>query len=159
VAFKELLKVHAVKLVAGQNQLIVVLPAREAMQVLPHGIGSSLKPIEIRHGLFCCENLDEAFGERIKTECRRDVVIERRGIELRQYEQFFQTGIDAVADGNINEPILSAQRDRGFGPVLSQGKKAFSCASGKNYREDVRRILPILSDHWAAPDLNLSMIH
>jgi len=50
------------------------------------------------------------------------VVIQGRRVELRQHKNFLQPGIEAVADRDINQPVLSAERHRGFGPIFREGK-------------------------------------
>jgi hypothetical protein len=125
--------VHAVKLVARENQVIVILTPGKSMQMLPDGIGCPLKPIGIGHCLLRSEDFDESLREGVESECRRDVVIERSGIELCQNKQSLQTGIQAVADWNINEAVLSTERHRRFGPILSQREQPLSGASRQNY--------------------------
>ena len=102
------------------------------MKVLANGIRGTLEPIRIRHRLFGRENFDESFGEWIESVRVRDVPIQRRGIELRQNENLLQTRVQAIADRDIDQPVLAAERHCGLRSVLRERKQSLSCAAGKN---------------------------
>jgi hypothetical protein len=131
---KQIPVVHPVKLVAGEDQLIVILAHGEPVQVLADGVGSSLKPMRICHGLLGGQNLDEAFCKGIESIAVDDVVIQGGRIELSQYENFVQSGVDAIADGNVDQPIFSAQWNRRFGSVLGQREETLSRSAGEDNR-------------------------
>src|SRR5262245_10985676 len=98
------------------------------MQVLSYRIGGSLKQVRICHRLLGGKHLDGTFRERIKTVRRADVTIQRCRVELRQHEELFQSGIDAIADRNIDQTVLSTERYRGFRSILSQREKTLAGA-------------------------------
>ena len=112
VAFQQTLVVHAIELVAGKNQLIVVVAARETVEMLAHGVGRSLKPSRALHRLFGGKHFNVSAVERIKAIAVGDVPVQRRGIELRQNEDSLQARVEAVADGNIDQAILSSRVER-----------------------------------------------
>src|SRR5215813_1574412 len=116
------------------------------MQMLSHGIGGSLKPVRIGHGLFGSEHFDETFCEWVKPVGVCDVAVQRSRVELSQDEDFFQPRIQAVADGNVDEPVLSSKRHRRFRAVLRQREQTLSCASCKNDRKYMCRAFFALSD-------------
>ena len=90
------------------------------MEVLADGISRALKPIRVCHGLFGREHFNEAFRKRVETVSVDDVVIEGGRIELRQHENFLQSGVEAVTDGDIDQPVLSPKRYSRFRPVLRE---------------------------------------
>jgi hypothetical protein len=107
VILDEFLIIHAVELISGKDQLVVVVASGEAMQVLPHGIGGSLKPIAILHCLLGGEHFDETLAELIEAISERDVPVERRRIVLGEHKHPVQSGIDRIAYRNIDKSILS----------------------------------------------------
>src|SRR4029079_11868644 len=108
VAVEQALKVHAIELIAGENQLIVVVAAGETMKVLAYSIGCALEPIGICYRLFGGEDFNETLSEGIKAVTVRDVVIQGRRVELRHDEDSLQPGIQTVADWDVDQPVLSA---------------------------------------------------
>jgi hypothetical protein len=90
------------------------------MQMLPHGVSRALEPIGIGHSLFSSQYFGEAFRKRVEAVGVRDVMVQRRGIELRQDEDFLESGIEAVADRNIDQPVLSSERDSRLRSILSE---------------------------------------
>ena len=110
--------IHPVQLIAGKNQLVIILAPHEPVQVLPDGIGGALKPIGIGHRLLGGQNFDEAFCKWIEPVRVDDVAIQRSRIELREDENLLQSGVQAVADGNIDQSIFSSERYRRLRSVL-----------------------------------------
>src|SRR6185436_1111247 len=108
------------------------------MQVLPDGIRRSLKPIGAVNGLLRREHFDMSAIEWIEAIAVGHMTIQRSRVVLRQDEDSLQSGVETIADGNIDQAILSAKRDRGFGAVLSQRKQALSCATRQNNRNNMR---------------------
>ena len=58
--------VHAVKLVARQNQNMIDTGLLQVSQLLSDSIGSSLIPIGILIGLLSCKDVDESAVEQIE---------------------------------------------------------------------------------------------
>ena len=54
--------VHAVEMVAGENQVVVGVVAHEVARRLPHGIGRALKPVRVVGRLLGGQDLDEPRG-------------------------------------------------------------------------------------------------
>ena len=105
--------------------------------MLPHRVGRSLKPAGALHRLFGGKHFDVSAIEWIESIAVGDVPVQRRGIELRQNEDPLQSGVDAVADRNIDQAILSSEWNRRFGAVLRQREQAFPSATCKNDGDNV----------------------
>ena len=88
--------VHAVQMIAGKNEQRVNAPVADVRQDLSHGVSRSLKPLRAFRRLLGCKYLDEALGELREAEGARDVAIQRRGVVLRQDEDFEDIRVDAV---------------------------------------------------------------
>jgi hypothetical protein len=114
---------------------------------LAHSIGSSLKPVGVRHRLLGGEDFDETFRKWIKSVGVRNVTVQGSGVELRQDKNSFQPGIQTVADGHIDQAVFAAKRHGRFRSVLRQREETLSRTAGKNNRENVRWIFFALPDH------------
>jgi hypothetical protein len=64
VRVDHLVVVHAVEMIAGENQVVVGVVPREVPRRLPHGVGRSLVPVRIVGRLLGGEDLDEALPNR-----------------------------------------------------------------------------------------------
>jgi hypothetical protein len=62
------------------------------------------------------------------------VIGERLGFVLGQDEDLIDSRVHAVAQGEVDESIDSAERDGGFGAVLGEGHEPFAPPPGHNKR-------------------------
>ena len=77
-------EIHAIQLIAAQDQQVIEIVIEEMNQVFAHGVGGALIPGGVGKGLFGREDFDEAAGEMIELVGLRNVPMQRRGVELRQ---------------------------------------------------------------------------
>ena len=77
-------EIHAVKLVAAQDQEVIEIVVQKMNQVLAHGIGGALIPRGVGKRLLGGEDLDEAAREMIELVGLRDVPVQRCRVELGQ---------------------------------------------------------------------------
>src|SRR5262249_18791407 len=92
-------------------------------EVLSDGVGGALIPGHAFRGLLRRHDLDETGRELIEAIALLDVAVQRTRVELSEDEDPSNVGVDAVADGNVHQAILAAQRDRRLGPILGQREK------------------------------------
>src|SRR5215203_1036509 len=59
MALEEIAVVHAIQVIAGENQQRVDAPVSDVRQHLPHSVGSSLEPLRTLRSLFRSDDLDE----------------------------------------------------------------------------------------------------
>src|SRR5947199_8365599 len=59
MAVEEPLVVHAIELIARENEWVIVVAAGEPVQVLPDGVRRALDPVGVGSGLFGSQHLDE----------------------------------------------------------------------------------------------------
>src|SRR5688572_26283570 len=57
------------------------------------------------------------------------MAVERQGLVLRADEDPAETGIDAIAEGEIDNPIGAAKINGRFRPISGQGIQPFPCPS------------------------------
>jgi hypothetical protein len=58
------------------------------------------------------------------------MVVQRVGAILCQHGNISDAGVDAIAQGEINDAILAGKRNRGLGTLLREETQALSLASG-----------------------------
>src|SRR5262249_15104486 len=126
VTIQQLVVIHTVKLIAGQDQLIIVFATRESMQMLPDCVCRSLEPIWIGHRLFGREYFDKTFGKRVEPIGIRDVTVQRGRVELRHHKDLLQPGIQTIADRHVDETVLATQGNSRFRAILREREQTFS---------------------------------
>ena len=76
MALEQVTIVQSIQLITRKNQLVIVLPPSESMQMLTQSIGCSLKPIGIGHRLLGSKHFDKTFGKRIESVRIGDMTVE-----------------------------------------------------------------------------------
>ena len=87
VLMQQRAKIHPVKLVAAQDQVVIVRPLEEVAHVLPHRVGRSLIPLRALRRLLRGENVDEAARKIVELVARLNVAMQRHAVELRQHDK------------------------------------------------------------------------
>ena len=129
-------------MIACQNQIVVGLVPSEVSRRLTYGIGGALKPARAVGRLLGRDDVDEAVRERVHPIGRRDVMVERGGVELREHENAPQVGVQAVADRHIDEAVLAADRHGRLRALLRQRIEPGSLSAAKDDREYVVHVTP-----------------
>ena len=96
---------------------------QEVAQILAHGVGCALVPTRTLRGLLGGEDLNEAFAKLVELVAGVDVPVQRGAVELRQHVDLAEAAVEAIADRDVNQPVLSAKRHRGFGALPRQRKE------------------------------------
>ena len=130
--------IHAVELVAGEDDEVVVVPIEEGAEILTDRVGRSLIPGGSLRCLLRGEDLDEARAEVVELEAGVDVAVKRGAVELGEHVDAADARVQAVADGDVHETVFSTDRHGRLGAVLGQGEEA--CA-GASAHDDGERAL------------------
>ncbi len=138
VRVDELGVVHAIELIAGEDQVVVGVVAGEMPRGLPDRVRRALVPVRVVGRLFGGENLDEALVEDVHPVRLSDVTVERRRVELREHENAPHVGVQAVADRDVDQPVLAANRHGGFRALLCERKQPRALAAAENNRQNFR---------------------
>ena len=125
----ELPVIHAVEMVAGEDQHQVALVLDE-IQVLPHRVGGALVPVAALQRLLGREQGDEILVERVEPVGQEDMAVQRFAGELGQDEDAAVVRMDAVADGNVDEPEPPGDGDGRLAADLGQGKEPAPLSPG-----------------------------
>ena len=132
-------EVHPVELVPRENENQLVGVIGEVDQVLAHGVGGALVPPLALGALLRRQDLDEAVGEAVEPVALLDMAMQGAAVELGEEADAPQVGVEAVADRDVHDPVLPAQRDRGLGPVLGERKEPGAGTAAEDDGQDVLR--------------------
>ena len=77
------------------------------------------------------------MGEAVEPVAVLDVAMQRAAVELGEEKDPPQVGVEAVADRDVHDPVLPAQRDGGLGAVLGEREEPGARAAAKDDGEDV----------------------
>jgi hypothetical protein len=94
-------------------------------------------PVRVVRRLFRGEDLDEPLAEQVHAVRLRDVAVEGRRVELRQDENAPDVGVQAVADRDVDEAILSPNRHSGLRTVLGEREQARALTAAEDERKYV----------------------
>jgi hypothetical protein len=129
--------VHLVNVVAGQDQYVHGLAARQVLQVLVHGVGRALVPggVDLLLRRQDVNELAELAAEIAPGALQvHDQVVR---LVLGQHRDAADAGIDAVGQGEIDDPVLAAERRRRLGSRQRQPLEARAATAGENQRDGV----------------------
>ena len=104
---------------------------------LAHGVGGALEPVGALGRLLGGEHLDEAVREQVEPVGLRDVPVERRGVELRQHEDPLEAGVQAVADRDVDQPVLAAERHGRLRSHVGEREEPRAAAAAEDQRQHV----------------------
>ena len=107
------------------------------LDALTDGIGRALEPVGVVRSLLCRKNVHKPSVEHVELVTLDDMFVQRRRIELCQNEDLVHIGVQAVADRNVDDAILSSQRNGGFAPLFSQRIEPRAPAAAHDYSEDI----------------------
>ncbi len=106
-------------MIARQNQRILGAASLEQIEILVDGIRSSAVPRFSRsHLRGDRSDVLAKFGIEDRP-CVAQVLLQRLGFVLSQYEDAAQAGMKAIAESEIDDPIASAEGNGRLGPLCS----------------------------------------
>ena len=137
-ACDHLVEVHPVEMVAGEDQVVVGVEPDEVRHGPPHGVGRALEPVGVLGRLLGRDDVDERLREVVEPVGLADVPVERRRIELRQHEDPADAGVQAVADGDVDEPVFAADRHGRLGAAVGERVEPLALPAAQDDRQYVR---------------------
>ena len=135
VLVEQLRVVHAIEMIASQDEVVVGLVLREVPCRFAYRVGGALEPGSAFRGLLSRQDLHEAARERVHAIRAGDMAVERRRVELRENEDPAEVGVQAVADWHVDQPVLPANRHGRLGTVLGEREEAAALAAAEDERE------------------------
>jgi hypothetical protein len=137
VRVDELGEVHAVDVVAGENQVVVGIDFTEVAGGLSDGVGRALEPVFALRRLLRGQHFDEPLREQIHPVGLRDVPVERGRVELGQDVDPFEPRMQAVAERYVDQPVLAADRNGRLRSLVGEREEARPAAAAEDEREHV----------------------
>jgi len=116
-------EIHAIELVAREDDDIVGLIFQKKTEALTNRIGRALKPRLGTGRLLGGKDADESLGEGVERVGAMDVPVQRLAVELGQHIDASDRAIDAVRDRDIDQTVLAGDRYGRLGTVARQGKQ------------------------------------
>mmetsp|Transcript_6244 Transcript_6244/g.15862 ORF Transcript_6244/g.15862 Transcript_6244/m.15862 type:complete len:587 (-) Transcript_6244:246-2006(-) len=152
--------VHAVEVVRLEDEDVLdcaVAPRVHRPGVLPDGIGCAAKPVGGVGRDGGCQHLDKATLAKgvAKVVCMRDVVVEQRGVVLREDVHFEDAGRDAVAQRDVDQAVAAPDLHRALGHPLGEREQPIAGAAAQHERRHGLRIHRLLLQ----PLLNVLRVH
>ena len=133
-------KIHAIELIAAQDEHEIEIVIQEVSEILAHRIGGPLIPRVIGECLFRSQNFHEPSRKMIELVGLGDMPVERGRVELGEEVNALQIGIDAVGNRDVDQTILPGQRHRRLGSLLGQREETGPLPSSHDDGQDVAGI-------------------
>ena len=131
----ERLVVHLVDVIAGENEDRVGGVVLDDVDVLEHGVGRPAVPLgDAAAGDVRLKELHAALvSVEIPGPAKPDVVIERAGVVLRQDHDIVDVGVDAIRQGEVDDPVFATERNSGLCAHARQDRQALTLTAGEDH--------------------------
>ncbi len=133
----ERLVVHLVDVVAGQDHDSVARRLVEHVEVLEDRVGRA--PVPVVRLAAPDVGLQDPDAAPVPVQVPRppepDVVVEGARVVLRQDHDVVDVRVDAVAQREVDDPVLAAERDGRLGPLLREDREARTFAAREDHRQ------------------------
>ena len=129
--------IHAIKMVACQDEYIFGTRALDFLDLLAHSVCCTLIPVSGNWRLLSSPNLYSTLVKRVKNIRSRDMPMQRHAQKLGQHRNPVNTRVDTVANGNINKPILSGDRHGGFCALGSEREQTCTPTTTQDNRNNI----------------------
>ena len=157
VGAEHLAEVHAVELIARQDHHVARRRAAHVAQALAHGVRRPLEPVAPLLGLLRGQHRDEARRKYVELVGHRDVLVEALRVELGEHEHVAQIGVQAVADRDVDEPVLAADRNGRLRALEGQRKEARPASAPEDDRQHVVHVHVLHHNHRPDPRLTITV--
>ncbi len=128
--------VHLVDVVARKDQDMLRLFRADGVDILINGIGSPLVP-GLRNTLHRRQDFDELaqlVGNH-RPPAFANVAIQRERLVLGEDVDVAQVGVDAVGKSDVDNAVLTGERDGGLGAIASEREKSFTSSTCEQHAE------------------------
>jgi len=124
--------IHAVQVIAGQDEHVLGASGADFKQLLAHRVGRALVPVGGGHGLLSGPDLHPAGMEGVELVAFGDVAVQRHRVELGQHGDAVNARIDTVADRNIDQAVFAGDGHGRLGAHPGQREQAGAAAAAQN---------------------------
>jgi len=115
--------------------------AADGVDVLVHGICGAHVPVGAGalHGRQQFEELPQLLRDNARPSFA-DVAVQRECLVLGENEDFAEAGVDAVGEGDVDDPVMPPEGDRRFGAIAGERKEPFASSSRKQYSKRISHV-------------------
>ena len=125
--------IHAVDVIASEDGHNVRVGLLDQIDVLKNGVGSSLIPGFVLGAHLRGDVNDEvALQQAAELPSLAEVLEQRLAAELGEHIDGVDSGIDEIAQDEIDDPIFAAERDGGLGTFPGKRKEPGSFTAGED---------------------------
>src|SRR6185437_2712524 len=96
--------VHAIELIAREDQDESMGVVIEVKEILANGVGGALIPVGAVTPLLSGQDLHKARREVVEPVALQNVAVKRAALKLSEHKNSAEVGIDAVAEGDVHQP-------------------------------------------------------
>ena len=122
--------IHLVDVVAGQDQHLLRALGLQEVEVLEDGVGGAPVPAA-HHDLLGRHAVDEFPQVRVHdVPGLPEVLVQRKAAVLGEDVDAANPGIDAVGQGEVDDPVQAPEGDGRLGLVPGEGKETLAFAPG-----------------------------
>ncbi len=129
--------VHAVHVVAREDQDVVSRQLDERTKVLADRIRGALEPGLRPRRLLSGQDLHVTARESVEPVGATDVPVERDRVELGEHVHPLHRRVDRIRDRDVDQAVLSGNRHRRFGAEAREGIETGSAAAPEDEDGDV----------------------
>ena len=131
--------IHAVDVVAAEDGHQVRIGLLDEVNVLKDGVGSSQVPGFVLRTHLCRHIDDEvALQHSAELPSLAQMLEQRLAAELGEHVDRVDSGIDEIAEDEIDDPVFASERNRRLGAFPGKGKEPGSFAAGKYDTQNAR---------------------
>jgi hypothetical protein len=134
--------VHAVQVIAGQDEHVLWFAAANAVDLTAHRVGCPLAPTCACRRFIGCQDLDRAAGKDVKLVGAVHVAMERSRERLGQDKDARNARVDTVADRDVDQAELAADGHRRL--ASRSGQRVQVCLSPEPKHDR----LHVMQWHW-----------
>jgi len=136
VLIEHLLVIHLVDVVAGKNEDEIGAFAADGINILVDGVGGALIP-GLRDAHLRRQHLNEIPQSHKRRPAAPDVAIQAESLVLGEHENPAKAAINAVGQGDVDDPVDTAEGDGRLGAVSRERPQPFPLPSGENHRDSL----------------------
>ena len=126
--------IHRVDVVARKDQHIVGINDVDEVNVLIDGVRRTLIPVGALLARIRRQDEDTTvFLVKIPRTSRAEIIVKLQRTVLREDADLVDAGIGAVAQGKINDAVLTAKRHGGLCDLLCQGAQSTSLPARQDH--------------------------
>jgi hypothetical protein len=125
--------VHAVDVIGPEDGHHVRVGLLDEVDVLQDGVGRTLVPcFALRTHLRRHRDDEVGLQDSAELPSLAQMLEQRLAAELGEHVDRVDSGIDEIAEDEIDDPVLASEGNRRLGAFSSEGKQAGSLATGEH---------------------------